>query len=114
LRIIHAVGPIVGQAGPQPADVAALTNAYQNSLRVGSQNNITAVAFPPISTGIYNYNINAATPVAIQGVLAYLNTNPAAGIQEVRFVTFNQNATNLYRNQLLATPNVAQVPLQAP
>jgi O-acetyl-ADP-ribose deacetylase (regulator of RNase III) len=49
------------------------------------------VAFPGISTGVYGYPLEAATRVAMTTVRACLEDMSA--IEEVRFVTFGDQAT---------------------
>jgi O-acetyl-ADP-ribose deacetylase (regulator of RNase III) len=49
------------------------------------------VAFPGISTGVYGYPLEAATRVAMTTVRECLDEMPE--IEEVRFVTFGDQAT---------------------
>lgn len=61
---------------------------------------ITAIAFNCISTAIFGYDINQATPVALKAVLDYLKNTPGSKIQEIRFVVFSVNDYKVYINQL--------------
>ena len=49
--VIHTVGPVYSAAGERAADLLAA--CYQNSLSLAVQHNITTIAFPAISTGVY-------------------------------------------------------------
>ncbi len=67
---------------------------FQKSLPVSSTdkpwNGLTTIAIPPISTGIFGYDIKKATPVAIATTLNYLAHHPKSNLEEVRFVDFDQ------------------------
>ena len=51
--IIHTAGPIYDPTDKQQAE--QLSNCYSNSLKLAAQNNLTSIAFPLISAGIYGY-----------------------------------------------------------
>jgi O-acetyl-ADP-ribose deacetylase (regulator of RNase III) len=87
--VIHTVGPVWhgGHRG-EPEKLAA---CYRNALRLAVENGARTVAFPGISTGVYGYPLEDATRVAITTVRACLEEMPA--IEEVRFVTFGDDAT---------------------
>jgi O-acetyl-ADP-ribose deacetylase (regulator of RNase III) len=53
LYVIHTVGPIFDEhRGKEPE---LLANCYHNSLTLAVEKNLTSVAFPSISTGVYHY-----------------------------------------------------------
>jgi O-acetyl-ADP-ribose deacetylase (regulator of RNase III) len=89
--VIHTVGPVWhGGARDEPAQLAA---CYRNSLQLAAAHGVRTIAFPGISTGVYGYPLEDATRLAlatVQGCLAEL-----PGIEEVRFVTFGERATEL-------------------
>jgi O-acetyl-ADP-ribose deacetylase (regulator of RNase III) len=87
--VIHTVGPVWhgGDRG-EPEKLAA---CYQSALRLALENGARTVAFPGISTGVYGYPLEAATLVAMTTVRACLEDMSA--IEEVRFVTFGDQAT---------------------
>jgi O-acetyl-ADP-ribose deacetylase len=89
--IIHTVGPVwYGGSSGEPAQLAS---CYRRSLEVAAEHGIKTIAFPGISTGIYGYPLEDATPIAISTVVACLAGMPA--IEEVRFVTFGDEATKV-------------------
>ena len=53
LYVIHTVGPIYGEQHGKEAEL--LANCYHNSLTLAVEKNLTSVAFPAISTGVYGY-----------------------------------------------------------
>lgn len=61
--VIHAVGPIWARsADPE----AVLTRAYENSLTLASEHELTSVAFPAISTGAYGFPLEPAATIAVE------------------------------------------------
>jgi len=51
---------------------ALLANCYKNSLALAEINNIQSIAFPCISTGVYDFQNKLAAEIAVQIVLTYL------------------------------------------
>jgi len=84
LYVIHTVGPIYGeQRGKGPE---LLANCYHNSLTLAVEKNLTSVAFPAISTGVYGYPREAAAEVASRTIENFLATDRQ--LKEVRLVFF--------------------------
>jgi O-acetyl-ADP-ribose deacetylase (regulator of RNase III) len=99
--VIHAVGP---RYSASPKDPELLSGAYRKSLELCTQNKISSIAFPSISTGIYGYPVEEASRVALKTVMDYLKNHPE--IKLVRFVLFDSNTFDVYKEALmeLATP----------
>ncbi len=93
--VIHAVGPIYSGS---PNDAGLLSNAYQKSLELCTQHNISSIAFPSISTGVYGYPVGEASRVALKTVMDYLKEHPE--IQLVRFVLFDSKTYDVYEEAL--------------
>ncbi len=91
-NIIHATGP----HGSDPDREQLLRDAYQNSLQVAEDNNLRSIAFPAISTAIFGYDINDATPVAFTAVKDYIKQHPNA-FDEIRFVLFSGKDLAIYQ-----------------
>ncbi|HEX5795761.1 MAG TPA: O-acetyl-ADP-ribose deacetylase [Geminicoccaceae bacterium] len=87
--VIHTVGP-VWQSGSQ-GEPEILAPCYRKSLELAAANGVRTIAFPGISTGVYGYPLEAATRVALTTVKRCLADLP--GIEEIRFVTFGEQAT---------------------
>jgi O-acetyl-ADP-ribose deacetylase len=88
-HVIHTVGPV--WHGGDRGEPEKLASCYRSTLRLAVENGVRTVAFPGISTGVYGYPLEDATRVAVTTVRACLADMPS--IEEVRFVTFGDEAT---------------------
>jgi O-acetyl-ADP-ribose deacetylase len=88
-HVIHTVGPV--WHGGDRGEPEKLVSCYRNALRLAVENGARTVAFPGISTGVYGYPLEDATRLAMTTVQACLADMPS--IEEVRFVTFGDEAT---------------------
>jgi O-acetyl-ADP-ribose deacetylase (regulator of RNase III) len=88
-HVIHTVGPV--WHGGQQGEPERLAACYRNSLELAVANGVRTIAFPGISTGVYGYPLEAATRLAMTTVRDCLARMPS--IEEVRFVTFGEQAT---------------------
>jgi len=93
--VIHAVGP---RYSGSPKDTELLSSAYRKSLELCTQNKISSIAFPSISTGIYGYPVEEASHIALKTVIDYLKDHPE--IKLVRFVLFDSNTYRVYEETL--------------
>jgi O-acetyl-ADP-ribose deacetylase (regulator of RNase III) len=93
--VIHAVGP---RYSGSPKDAELLSSAYRKSLELCTQNKISSIAFPSISTGIYGYPVEEASQIALKTVQDYLKDHPE--IKLVRFVLFDPNTYRAYEETL--------------
>ena len=99
--VIHAVGP---RYSGSPNDPELLSGAYRKSLELCTQNKISSIAFPSISTGIYGYPVEDAARIALKTVMDYLKSHPE--IKLVRFVLFDSRTFDVYKRSLeeMTTP----------
>ena len=93
--VIHAVGP---RYSGSPKDPELLAGAYRKSLELCTENKISSVAFPSISTGIYGYPVEEASRIALKTVRDYLKDH--SEIKLVRFVLFDSNTYRVYEESL--------------
>ena len=94
--VIHTVGPIY--KGGKKNEEQLLYNAYDNSLRLAKKYNLKSIAFPSISTGVYNYPKEEASEVALRAVMDFIDKE--MGIEEVYFVLFSQDNYLIYKELL--------------
>jgi O-acetyl-ADP-ribose deacetylase len=93
--VIHAVGP---RYSGSPQDPELLSGAYRKSLELCTQNKISSIAFPSMSTGIYGYPVEEASRIALTTVMDYLKDHPE--IKLVRFVLFDSKTFGVYQESL--------------
>lgn len=93
--VIHAVGPIYSGS---PKDAQLLSSAYRMCLELCTRHNISSIAFPSISTGIYGYPVEEASRVALKTVKDYLEDHQE--IKLVRFVLFDSKTYRIYEEAL--------------
>ncbi len=94
--VIHTVGP-VWRGGNQGEDYL-LANCYRRSLEIATENKISSIAFPAISTGVYQYPIELATNIAITEVKKYLEGENT--IEKVVFVCFSAKIYDCYQKNI--------------
>lgn len=95
-HVIHTVGPV--WAGGQAGEPGLLESCYRRSMEVAAANNVTSIAFPAISTGVYRFPLDHATRIAVGTVAAALSGNTP--VDRVVFCCFGAEAATLYRAEL--------------
>lgn len=91
-EIIHATGP----RGTTTNKAQLLYDTYTNSLQIAKDNGLKSVAFPAISTAIFGYDINEATPIALKAIQDFVIKNPKV-FDEIRFVVFSDKDFAVYQ-----------------
>lgn len=95
--VIHTAGPIWhGGTNKEPE---LLASCYYNSLKFAVENGIKTVAFPSISTGVYNYPIDKAAEVAVGTVKRFMDEF-SDGIDMVCWVLFDDRTFAAYRDEI--------------
>ncbi|MDZ7632119.1 MAG: O-acetyl-ADP-ribose deacetylase [Gemmatimonadaceae bacterium] len=94
--VIHTVGPVWHGGTEGEADV--LASCYRSVLELAATTDITTLAFPSISTGVYRYPITAAAAVAIASVKDGLYLVPR--IHTVTFCCFSESDRAVYATLL--------------
>ena len=95
--VIHTVGPI--WHGGNKDEPELLASAYRESLKVATENNLSTISFPSISTGAYGYPVAKAAQVAINTVVSVLRES-VTSIREVVFVLFDSATFQSYASAL--------------
>ena len=95
-HIIHTVGPI--WQGGNNNEPEQLASCYRSCFALLKDYNLSTVAFPAISTGVYGYPKEKAAKIAIKETLKALAENPA--ISKVSFVCFNSETETAYNRAL--------------
>ncbi len=92
--VIHTVGPVWN--GDKEEKKMLLANCYKNSLTLAEANNITSIAFPNISTGIYHFPKDKAAQIAVETVKSF----EFELIENIVFVCFDDENYTLYQDLL--------------
>lgn len=96
--VIHTVGPI--WSGGADGEPELLASCYRRSLELACANAIRSVAFPSISTGAYGYPIDAAAPIAVATVKAFVTAGDP--LDEVIFCCHSTGDLAVYQRVLSA------------
>ncbi len=97
--VIHTVGP-VWQGGNNSED-ELLASCYKKSLEIAQKYQIKTIAFPNISTGIYNFPKEKAGNIAFNTVKNLLMSDNF--IEKLYFVVFDNENYEIYQNLLNKT-----------
>ncbi len=76
-----------------------MESAYRQSLKLATENHLTSVSFPSISTGAYGYPVDEASRVALEAVISFLRES-ITSIKEVVFVLFDSQTFDAYSSAL--------------
>ncbi len=94
--VIHTVGPVWHGGGA--GEPALLANCYRRVLGVAVENELSSVALPSISTGVYGYPVARAASVAVSQVRETMEA--LNYLRLVRFVLFDATTFNAYEYAL--------------
>lgn len=97
-HVIHTVGPV--WRGGSHGEPALLAACYRNSLALALQHDLSSIAFPAISTGIYGYPLEAATTIAVAEAHRWAATQPKP--ERVIFCCFSDRDAAVYSAALAA------------
>ena len=91
--IIHTVGP--RWDGGTKNEAQLLYNAYYHSLELAASKGIRSVAFPPISTGIFQYPAEEAAAIAARAAVTFCAEHPGA-MDRICWVMQSQENLGIY------------------
>ena len=94
--VIHAVGPV--WYGGHRGEDEALASCYRRSIELCGANNLTSVAFPAISTGVYRFPVDHAAGIAVATIVESLPTAPT--LNRVIFCCFSPDSARLHEQAL--------------
>jgi len=99
-HVIHTVGPV--WRGGSDGEPQQLASCYARSLELAAEHDVTTIAFPGISTGVYGYPIESAAAIAVDTTRSYLSREHSR-ILTVIFCCFSPDDLAVYE-QLLQNP----------
>ncbi len=95
--IIHTVGPIWGRDAGREADL--LESAYRECLKLADSYKLRSIAFPSISTGVYQYPVRQAARIALNTILKYISAQKTS-LENILMVLFNLQIFQVYSEAL--------------
>jgi O-acetyl-ADP-ribose deacetylase len=97
-HVIHAVGPVWN--GGQRGEDELLASCYTRAIALCRENNLTSIAFPAISTGVYRFPADRAAHIAVSSTVGALKAAPA--ITRVIFCCFSKDSAALHEQALVS------------
>ena len=88
-HVIHAVGPVWHGGGANEDEL--LASCYRTALDLAAANDLTSIAFPAISTGIYGFPADRAARIAVGAVASELSAAPRS-IARAVFCCFSEQS----------------------
>jgi O-acetyl-ADP-ribose deacetylase (regulator of RNase III) len=95
-HIIHTVGPVWN--GGANGEEELLASCYRRSIELCREHDLTSVAFPAISTGVYRFPAERAAGIAVSTVVDALKTAPS--LRRVIFCCFSKESAALHEQAL--------------
>jgi O-acetyl-ADP-ribose deacetylase (regulator of RNase III) len=90
--VIHTVGPVWGQHAGREREL--LASCYSRSLAIAAENELEAIAFPAISTGVFGFPRDEAAAVASRAIAEFLSRHELP--REVRLVFFSEEDARVF------------------
>ena len=91
--VIHTVGPV--WHGGQDNEEALLSSCYEQCFAIATEYQLSSIAFPGISTGVYGYPKDRASFVALTSMLAH-----QSAFKEVIACCYSEADEHLYKQTL--------------
>ena len=93
--VIHCLGPVFGRDKPEEK---LLAKCYSNALDLAEENEISSIAFPAISTGIYGYPTKQAAEVAFRTILEKIPS--LRKMEKIVFVLYGDHDLQIHEKVL--------------
>ena len=95
-KIIHTVGPI--WKGGKQGEAQLLASCYDTALKLAEENNLSSIAFPCISTGVYHYPRQEAAKIALDTIFKHIHSGAYKG--EIILCCFHAEDMQIYEQLL--------------
>ncbi|WP_200974676.1 macro domain-containing protein [Echinicola sp. 20G] len=93
--VIHCLGPVYGKDKPE---AKFLGNCYREALKLADDYQMTSIAFPAISTGVFGYPVEEAAKVAFSSIMAIMPE--LKSIRKIYLVLFGDNDFRIHEEEL--------------
>lgn len=95
-KVIHTVGPVWRRGNFGEAQ--QLASCYDTALKLAEENNLTSIAFPCISTGVYGYPKQEAAEIALDTIFKHIHSGAYNG--DVILCCFQEEDAKRYEQLL--------------
>lgn len=95
-HVIHTVGPVWN--GGTLGEDDLLASCYRGAMELCRKHELSSVAFPAISTGIYRFPADRAADIAVRTTIEALPATPS--VAHVIFCCFSKPSAQLHREAL--------------
>jgi O-acetyl-ADP-ribose deacetylase len=92
--VIHTVGPV--WRGGDHSEDRLLADCYRNCLQIAQESGIRSIAFPSVSTGVYEFPVDRASRIAMEEIKKHLTQNKLP--EKVIIVCFDSLTYQTYRS----------------
>jgi len=100
--VIHAVGAV--WQGGLSGEPELLASCYRNTLQLAVEHQVTSIAFPAISCGVYGYPIDKACELAIATINSFLDSSATKHeLNAVYLCAFGDEVYDALNNALQGT-----------
>jgi O-acetyl-ADP-ribose deacetylase len=97
-HVIHTVGPVWQGGGAGEENL--LARCYRNSMMLALDNDLTSMAFPAISTGVYGFPPDRAAIIAVASIIGMLNDG--AEMEQIKLCCFGEDSVRFHETALAA------------
>jgi O-acetyl-ADP-ribose deacetylase (regulator of RNase III) len=96
--IIHAVGPVWHGGGRDEEEL--LRSAAWNSLVKAHELELTSIALPAISSGIFGFPKERCAEILVRTALDFCEDYPDSPLREIRFTNIDRTTADLFVGEL--------------
>jgi O-acetyl-ADP-ribose deacetylase (regulator of RNase III) len=83
-------------SGGKRGEPDLLASCYRTAVELAAEHDLSSIAFPAISTGVYRFPAERAAEIAIGTVVSELSANPR-GIERVVFCCFSKESAEHHK-----------------
>ena len=94
--VIHTVGPVWRNGSHGEAEL--LASCYRRCLEIATEHDLTSIAFPAISTGVYRYPPEDAAQIAVATAKDFIDR--PTSLREIIFCCFSDRDYAIYAKLL--------------
>lgn len=96
--VIHAVGPIWKDGAHQEDDL--LRSAVSNSLQKAHELQLSSIALPAISSGIFGFPKERCAEIVISAALDFCAAHPTSSVRQIRFTNNDTPTATIFQATL--------------